>query len=78
MHLRICPRADHCTRRRFLIKNRLDEAIEWNALSNNEAEVSSCVLVTEVTTETEHVDNMAVIGWEDDGSLISDSDGNVV
>ena len=69
---------DRCTRRRFLINNRLDEAIEWNAASNNEAEVSSVVLVTEATMETEHVDNTAVIGWEDDGGFIFDSDGNVV
>ena len=40
--------------------------------------MSSGVLVTKATTETEHVDNTAVIGWEDDGGLIFDSDGNVV
>ena len=40
--------------------------------------MSSGVLVREATTETERVDNTAVIGWEDDGGFIFDSDGNVV
>ena len=38
----------------------------------------SGVLITETTTQMEHVDNTSVIGWEDDGGLIFDSDGNVV